>query len=397
MRQIAIASILCLALAGMSVGTSGAQEPQPPPPAAPESAESTPLLTPDQLDNLVAPIALYPDPLLGQILAASTYPLEVVEAQQWVLQNRNLTGPALLNAAKQQNWDPSVQALVVLPDVLTRLNQDVRWTTDLGNAYLAQPADVMNAVQSMRAKAQANGKLQSTPQEEVTTANQNGQSAIEIEPTDPQEIYVPVYDPAYIWGPPAFGFYPPLLYPGIGIGFGFGPGIYIGGFFGGCCGWGAFGWGWSPGWFDHRLLVNNSFMHRYGFNDFHGGGFSGTGAWAHNPEHRLGVPYANRGVANQYRGAGAANRGAMEQRGAAAYRGSESRGAASSRGGFGSSGFEQRAPANHSAFGGVQNGGAARMQSDHGFSSMGSRGFGGGGGGFRGGGGGGSRGGGGRH
>jgi hypothetical protein len=174
----------------------------------------------------------------------------------------------------------------------------------------------MNAVQSMRAKAQANGKLQSTPQEEVTTANQNGQSAIEIEPTDPQEIYVPVYDPAYIWGPPAFGFYPPLLYPGIGIGFGFGPGIYIGGFFGGCCGWGAFGWGWSPGWFDHRLLVNNSFMHRYGFNDFHGGGFSGTGAWAHNPEHRLGVPYSNRGVANQYRGAGAANRGAMEQRGA---------------------------------------------------------------------------------
>jgi hypothetical protein len=397
-REIVVGSMLVLGLSGFA----GAQEPQPspPPPADTQGAPNTPALSEGQLDNLVAPIALYPDPLLGQILAASTYPLEVVEALQWLNQNRNLAGEGLLKAAKKQNWDPSVQALVILPDVLTRLNTDVRWTTDLGNAYLAQPADVMNAIQRMRAKAEANGKLQSGSQETVTTANENGQSAIEIEPTDPEEIYVPQYNPAYIWGPPLIGFYPPLFYPGIDIGFSFFPGIYIGGFFGGCCGWGAFGWGWSPGWFDHRLLVNNYFLHRYGFHDFHGGEFRGTEAWAHNPEHRMGVPYPNRGLANQYRGASgnfARGGGGFDRGGAQPNRGFNGgeRSAAPSRGGFGSPGFEQRAPQNHSAFGGFQDGGAARIQSDHGFSSMGSRGFGGGGG-FRGGGGG-ARGGGGRH
>src|SRR3984957_5877005 len=143
---------------------------------------SAPPLNPQQLQDLVAPIALYPDNLLSQILAASTYPIEIVEAQQWLQQNRNLKGQALMDAAKQQNWDPSVQALVVFPDVLTRLNQDIRWTTDLGNAFLAQQADVMHAVQDMRAKAQANGKLNTTPQETVTTQTQNGQSAIVIQP-----------------------------------------------------------------------------------------------------------------------------------------------------------------------------------------------------------------------
>ena len=112
-----------------------------------------PLLSPDQLDNLVAPVALYPDPLLGQVLAASTYPLEIVEAQQWLQQNGNLQGAQLVDAAKQQNWDPSVQALVAFPDALQLLSNDVRWTTDLGNAFLAQQADVMSAVQTMRARA----------------------------------------------------------------------------------------------------------------------------------------------------------------------------------------------------------------------------------------------------
>src|SRR5277367_6451365 len=128
----------------------------PGPPAQP--------LNPQELENLVAPIALYPDTLLSQILVASTYPIEVVEAQQWLQQNRGLKGQPLMDAARQQNWDPSVQALVAFPDVLTRLNQDIRWTTDLGNAFLAQQPDVMSAVQQLRAKAQANGKLQSNPQ-----------------------------------------------------------------------------------------------------------------------------------------------------------------------------------------------------------------------------------------
>ncbi len=288
----ALIAMIC----GVSVLCAVALMAQDPAPAAPDQPPPAVALTPDQLDNLVAPVALYPDPLLSQVLVASTYPLEIVEANQWLQQNKNLSGQALLDAARQQNWDPSVQALVALPDVMTRLTQDVRWTTDLGNAFLAQQADVMSAVQRMRGKAQTNGKLQSTQQQTVSTENENGQSAITILPANPQVIYVPTYNPEWVWGPPVFGYYPPLFYPGIGIGFGFGPGIYIGGFFGGCCGWGSFGWGWGPNWFGHTILVNNYFLHRYGFNDFHGGAFRGTGVWAHDAAHRQGVPYANRAL-----------------------------------------------------------------------------------------------------
>jgi len=348
---------------------------QQPPPA--DQAPPAQPLSSDQLDNLVAPIALYPDNLLSQILAASTYPLEIVEAQQWLQQNRNLKGQQLLDAAKEQNWDASVQALVVFPDVLTRLNQDVRWTTDLGNAFLAQQADVMSAVQRMRAKAQANGKLQSTPQQTVSTQTENGQSAITIQPPDPQIVYVPYYDPAYIWGPPPFGYYPPLIYPGIDVGFTFWPGIYLGPYFGGFGIWGGFGWGWGPNWFGGTIIVNNFFFHRFGFREYHG--FGPGGVWAHNPAHRLGVPYANRELANRFRGG--ENRGGLREPGlGAAGRnfGGVERSSPGAR--FGSPGFEQRNPGgNHSAFGGIRNGGETRMQSDHGFSSMHGGGFGGGG------------------
>ena len=387
--RASIAIVCAVAMCGVVVAQPPpAESQQPPPPPQ--------MLSPDQLDTLVAPIALYPDPLLSQVLAASTYPLEVVEADQWFQQNKHLKGQALLDAAREQNWDPSVQALVALPDVLKRLNQDVRWTTDLGNAFLAQQADVMAAVQRMRAKAEANGKLKSNKQIEVTEKSDNGQNAIVIEPADPQVIYVPVYNPEWVWGPPVWGVYPPLFYPGIGFGFGFGPGIYIGGFFGGCCGWGAFGWGWGFNWFGGGILVNNYFLHRYGFADFHGGAFRGTEAWAHNPAHRLGVPYPNRALNDRFRGAeGARGFGrAPEARGAGATRGAERSGAergGAERGGaerFGSQGFERQNPGgSHSVFGGIHNGGQTRIQSDHGFSTMHGGGFGGGG--FRGGGGGG--------
>ena len=182
-------------------------------------------MAPQQLDDLVAPVALYPDPLLGQVLAASTYPVELMEAQQWLQAHSNLQGQQLMDAARQQNWDASVQALAAMPDVLARLTENIQWTTDLGNAFLAQQADVMHAVQRMRERAQANGKLQSTPQETVTTQDQGGQSAIEIEPANPQVIYVPTYDPEYVWGPPTWGFYPPLYYPDYG--YWFGPGLHL--------------------------------------------------------------------------------------------------------------------------------------------------------------------------
>jgi hypothetical protein len=272
----------------------GSQQPQ----------QNAPLLTPQQLDNVVAPIALFPDPLVGQVLAASTYPLEIVEAQQWLQQNPNLHGQDLLNAARQQNWDPSVQALVAFPDILTLLNRDVHWTGDLGNAYLAQQQDVMNAIQRMRFRARQNGRLESTPQQTVTTESQNGQDAVVIEPANPQEVYVPVYNPDYVWGPPPYGYYPPLWYPSVGFGFGFGPGIYIGGFFPswgfGWGGWGV-GWGWGCGWFGGGgIYVNNFFFSRYGFrgNGFYNG--VGRYAWQHDAFHRAGVPYGNAGVAARF-------------------------------------------------------------------------------------------------
>jgi hypothetical protein len=302
-----VLSIVCvLLMAGSTVAF--AQAPAPPP-----AQGQGQTLQPQQMDNLVAPIALYPDPMLGQVLAASTYPVELVEAQQWLQANGNLHGQQLVDAAKQQNWDASVQAMVAMPDVLNRLNQDIRWTTDLGNAFLAQPADVMASVQRMRARAQANGKLQSNQQETVTTQTQNGQQAIEIQPANPQVAYVPYYDPSYVWGPPAWGAYPPLYYP---YGFGWYPGINIGLFFGGWggWGWGGWGWGWGPNWFGGGLFINAGFFNRwgFGFGGVYGGrfgpGFRGTTAWAHDPAHRMGAGYPNGALNARYGAASQAAR-----------------------------------------------------------------------------------------
>jgi hypothetical protein len=373
-KLIATAVVFIAVLAGLAALA------QNPPPQT-YSVPSGQPLSAQQLDDLVAPIALYPDPLLGEVLAASTYPMEIAEAEQWVQDHGKWKPSKLMDEAKKQKWDPSVQGLVAFPQVLSRLTQDMGWTTALGNAFLAQQAEVMQAVQRMRAQAQQRGTLQTTPQQVVSTASQNGQTAIDIEPANPNVWYVPDYNPVYVWGPPVYGFYPPLLYPGIGIGFGWGPGIDLGLYFGGWGGWGWGVWGWGFDWFGGGIFINNSFFHRYGFHEFHGRDAIGRSAWAHDPAHRLGVPYGNREVANRFAGrAGEA--------GGFSGRGSEGR----QQQGFGSRGFEQRGyTSNHSVFGGYHNGGATRMQSDHGFSSMGAgRSFGGGGfhgGGFHGGGG----------
>jgi hypothetical protein len=291
--------VCVLLLLVFPAGVLLAQDPTPSAPPSPPAQA----LSPDQLDTLVAPVALYPDALLSQVLVAATYPLEVAEAPQWLQQNRNLQGQQLMAAAREQNWDPSIQALVAFPDVLKLLSSNIRWTTDLGNAFLAQQADVMSAVQRMRAQAKAAGKLNSNAQETVTTETQGDQTAIEIQPANPEVVYVPQYNPEYIWGPPAYGYYPPLYYPDYyGYGYGFGPGIYIGGYFGGL-GWG--GWGWGPNWFNYSIFQNYYFFNHYGFHGFYGGGFGGRGVWAHNPVHRLGVAYPNRGLAGRFGGAGA--------------------------------------------------------------------------------------------
>jgi hypothetical protein len=291
--QCVVQRALCLVSVPLLAGGLLLGQPPAPPAQAP--------LSPQQLDTLVAPVALYPDGLLSQVLVACTYPLEIAEAAQWLQRNGNLQGPQLVDAARQQNWDPSIQALVVFPDVVNRLNSDIRWTTDIGNAFLAQQADVMNAVQRMRAEAMAAGKLKSNGQQTVTTEMQGDQSAIDIQPANPEVVYVPLYNPQYIWGPPAYGYYPPWEYADIGFGFGygFGPGIYIGGFFGGL-GWG--GWGWGLNWFHRSIFQNGFFFNHYGF----GGRGIGVAAWAHDPAHRLGVPYSNSALSRRYGGLSAA-------------------------------------------------------------------------------------------
>jgi hypothetical protein len=278
--------------------------PQQAPPAGPP-AQQYRQFSPQQLETLVAPVALYPDDLLGQVLVASTYPLEIVEAGQWLQQNQNLQGAALVNAARQQNWDPSVQALAVFPEVLAKLNSDIHWTTDLGNAFLAQRADVMNAVQQMRANAQTDGTLQSNGYQTVSDQTQGDRTAIDIQPTNPAVVYVPEYNPDYVWGPPAYGDYPPLDYADDG--FGWDPGVYIGGFFGGLL-WNS--WGWAPNWFACNILLNGFFFHHFGFGGFGNGGYGRGGVWAHNPTHRLGVPYSNHTLATRFGAASSYGRGA---------------------------------------------------------------------------------------
>ena len=352
MRAVFCAALLLAPGGGL---LAAQQPPQLPPPGQ--------ALAPDQLDDLVAPIALYPDPLVSQILVASTYPLELVQASQWLQRNPGFTGAALTQAAQQQNWDPSIQALVVFPDLVKRLNQDITWTTNLGNAFLSQQGDVMDAVQRMRLKAQQAGKLSSTSQQTVTTTNDSGQPVIAIEPANPQMMYLPYYDPAFIWGPPLYYPYANWYYPGAY--FGFGIGIPMGLYFGG--GWGGWGgWGWEPGWGGHNIIVNNSFIHRYNFNSRGIGSLSGRSAWSHDASHRQGVPYSNAALANRYRGNVRQN---LQSRGSAGQ--AQARGASPnpepSEWAIGR--LRASAPAqNRSAFGGVREGSAARTQSDHGYS-----------------------------
>jgi hypothetical protein len=280
----------------------GAQEQSQPSPAVVPQTQAQPaeqpVWTADQLENLVAPIALYPDPLLSQVLVASTYPLEVVEASQWLDRNKNLHGQTLIDAAKKQPWDPSIQTLVTVPDALERLNEDIQWTTDLGNAFLSQESDVMNAVQRMRVRAEANGRLASTSQQKVVIQNQDSRRVIVIEPAYPDVVYVPVYDPIYVWGPPVYGYYPALYYPRYG--FGFSIGFNIGHCFAGWGGWGF--WGWGPSWHSHSVFVNNYFFNRYGFRRNWRGDDRGRMAWVHNPVHRMNVPYRNSRIVERFGG-----------------------------------------------------------------------------------------------
>ncbi|HZS55568.1 MAG TPA: DUF3300 domain-containing protein, partial [Bryobacteraceae bacterium] len=177
------------------------------PPASPSG--QTVKLSPDQLDSFVAPIALYPDPLLAQVLAASTYPIEIVLLQRWLEKNKNLKGKQLADAAEKEPWDPSVQALAAVPDVVKFLGDNIQWTTDLGNAFLAQQSEMMDAVQRMRRKALGKGNLQTTQQQTVETKVVENKTVVIIEPANPEVLYVPAYDPVAVYGAAVYP-YPPV-------------------------------------------------------------------------------------------------------------------------------------------------------------------------------------------
>jgi len=265
--------------------------------------EQAPKLPNDELDSLVAPIALYSDPLLAQTLAASTYPLEIIQLQQWMDRNKNLQGKALADAVAKQPWDPSVQALVATPDVVQRMAGNIQWTTDLGNAFLAQQSDVMDAVQRMRGKAESKGTLKTSAQQKVETKTvEGGKQVIVVEPSNPDVVYVPSYDPEVVYGapPPAYPYYP-YTYPGYvpGTALAWGAGIALG-----AAAWGAWGgnWGncdWGHG--DVNINNNNNFNKNVNRNVNRGQAGQGN-KWQHNAQHRGNAPYGNRQTANKYGG-----------------------------------------------------------------------------------------------
>ncbi len=266
-------------------------------------AQTPPATLPaEQLDSLLAPIALYPDPLLSQILVASTYPLEIVEADRWLQQNPTLKDKALTEAAAKMSWDPSVQAMVIYADVLKRMDENITWTTDLGNAFLAQQNDVMDAVQRLRQKAQQSGKLQTTPQQTVTVKTEDSKQYVVIEPSSPQVIYVPQYNPVVVYGPaPVIYPYPPIIYPSTGaiVAAGvisFSAGLAVGAMMSGWHGWGGYGWGCGWGR-STNVTINNTFIRNNNFNRVN---VSNRNTWVHNPAHRAGVPYNNRNLNDRY-------------------------------------------------------------------------------------------------
>ena len=340
-------------------------------PAAPAQAASAPVagktFSQQDLDQLLAPIALYPDALLAQVLMASTYPLEIVEAARWAKANPGLKDKALEDAMQKQSWDPAVKALAAVPQVLQQMNDKLDWTQKLGDAFLAQQAEVMKTVQGLRAKAQAAGNLKASAEQQVKTEQQGGQTVYIIESAKPEVVYVPTYNPSTIYGtwwypyPPYYMYPPAYVYP---PGLAFATGVVVGAAIWGNCNW-------------HGNSVNIN-VNRY--NSYNKTNISNNN-FQHNTEHRKGVAYKDQGVAQKYNRGGDAKAAQSREQ----YRGQASPQAASAQGRAGSG--DQAMGASPAAskssaggFSGAGSGASTREASARGGASRASAGGGGGGG-----------------
>lgn len=287
--------ILVTALSAALVAEPVAFAQQPPaaaPAAAPAPGAQKPsgkTFTQQDFDELLAPIALYPDALLAQVFMASTYPLEVVEAARWQKANPNLKDKALEAEVEKQGWDPSVKALTMVPQVLTMMNEKLDWTTKLGDAFLSNQEDMLKTVQALRKKADAAGNLKSSEQMTVKKEAEGSVQVIKIEQPKPEVVYVPTYNPATVYGtwwysyPPPYYYYPPGY--GYGAGLAFASGVFWGAAIAGGIGWG-----------NNEININrNTNINTGNRNNIQGGN-----KWQHNPEHRKGAAYRDSGTAQKY-------------------------------------------------------------------------------------------------
>ena len=333
--------LLALSLAVPS-GVWG-QVPAPPPPPAAAVQPSAPLSR-EQLEQLVAPIALYPDSLIAQILMASTYPLEIVQAARWSKQHPAVKSAQLEAAMQQQPWDPSVKSLTAVPQVVTMMSDKLDWTQRLGDAFLGQQKDVLDAVQRLRAKAQAAGNLTSTSEQKVIVQQQ----VIVIEPTNPQVVYVPTYNPVVVYGVWPYAAYPPYYWypPGhvaaAGI-ISFGIGVAVGSALWGNC-----------NWHGGDITINHNVYNNFNKTNIQGGN------WNHNPEHRKGIAYRDQATAQTFGRGG--QPGSRETSRGRAEQGRQ--GAGQGAGGLGSGRQHD-----FDAFEGMGSGGQTREYSDRGRAS----------------------------
>ncbi len=300
---VTVLLVLCTAAFGQTSGTVPPEGAAAAPKAAPSKQFSQ-----EELDQLLAPIALYPDALLAQIFMAATYPLEVVEAERWVKQNKSLEGTALTAALEQQTWDPSVKSLVNFPQVLAMMSEKLDWTSKLGDALLGQQKQVMDSVQKLRAKAQGEGNLKSGAEQKVVVEEQ----VIRIESTSPEVIYVPTYDPTVVYGSWWYTAYPPYDYYPTG---------WVAGttwaFGAGCAAGAAWGYAWGNcGWHNGDIDIDcnrnlecnrNLDRGRYASDlSARSGARTATGAssWQHDAAHRRGVSYRDSATQARYQRGG---------------------------------------------------------------------------------------------